>query len=531
MKMAGNTIDDFSLIDEIENFSEMTICKLHEINEKLNSNSNLPEYFDHPLDKEVIELLKKIKPSENESISYKQEKDLDELWSILIDKAVKNLRIFDTREPFLANSKKAPIAYGLNTLTKYHEKYTDFEGLLYGGSPYYRDHIFHAIRTWMLGIFCLLSTDICEDGIPLIDRISIDGEKDGTLPFSMNFFEKISMWTIAALCHDLGYPLEKSQQILDKTNNMMSEFIPNSCTWNNYAFTGVQDNINDYIIKFISSKMKDRDLEVEETKESIKEDNDSIFYGRVQPKYYLKYSKSLEKFNHGIISSVIVYKMLLYFIEADFNLNDDYLFNQEEARQFYIRREILRAMASHTCFDIYNMKVTTLSSLLFICDELQEWGRKSWQDLYVGGMPDKVKLTINEFSENHIKTIENIDFNSFSSNTIAQYITRIIKKQYEIYKLVFRDGQYTNARNFDLEKTMHITLPKSGSKNRSIDIRYGIMSKSNDYFKIYLEDIGFSINSSQYKEIFKAIEDSCKKGALYEKEIVILPEDDKNRER
>lgn len=92
------------------------------------------------------------------------------------------------------------------------------------------------------------------------------------------------------------------------------------------------------------------------------------FWGRIQPKYYLKYAKSLEGFQHGIISTIIIYKMLLYFLESDFNLNDDYIYKNEDARQFYIRREILRAIAAHTCPDAYNIHITTFPSLLFLCD-------------------------------------------------------------------------------------------------------------------------------------------------------------------
>lgn len=60
----------------------------------------------------------------------------------------------------------------------------------------------------------------------------------------------------------------------------------------------------------------------EETEENIETDKhkNDLYLGRVQPKYYLKYTKSLEHFDHGIISSVIIYKMLLYFLESDFNL-------------------------------------------------------------------------------------------------------------------------------------------------------------------------------------------------------------------
>ena len=41
----------------------------------------------------------------------------------------------------------------------------------------------------------------------------------------INILEKISMWTLTALRHDLGYPLEKSKKILAKTENMMEAFV------------------------------------------------------------------------------------------------------------------------------------------------------------------------------------------------------------------------------------------------------------------------------------------------------------------
>ena len=265
------------------------------------------------------------------------------------------------------------------------------------------------------------------------------------------------MWTLIALCHDLGYPLEKSQQILDRTQKMMKEFIPNPSIWNNFGFSGVQDNINEYIIKFISTKMvlKKESVEQSETEEEPYKKN--LYLGRVQPKYYLKYTKSLERFDHGIISSVIVYKMLLYFLESDFNLNDDYEYKYEDARQFYVRREILRAMASHTCSDIYNIYLTTFSSILFLCDELQEWGRKSWNELYSGLQPHAVKLSIDKFVPHEVNVKEEINMKQIEEEQIfLDNIKRIFERQYEHYKVIFRDGQYTQAREFNFVKKMEI---------------------------------------------------------------------------
>ena len=59
--------------------------------------------------------------------------------------------------------------------------------------------------------------------------------------------------------------------------------------------------------------------------------------------------------------------------------DSSFLFDNEDARQFYIRRDILRAISSHTCENIYHIDVATFPMILFVCDELQEWGRKSWK--------------------------------------------------------------------------------------------------------------------------------------------------------
>jgi hypothetical protein len=89
-------------------------------------------------------------------IPYSKADKLDELWSGLLNKSIKCLRFFDTREPFQDNSSKDIVAYGIDNLEEYHRRYTEFEGLMYGANAYYRDHVFHVIRVWMLGVFLFI---------------------------------------------------------------------------------------------------------------------------------------------------------------------------------------------------------------------------------------------------------------------------------------------------------------------------------------------------------------------------------------
>lgn len=437
--------------------------------------------MEYPLDEETIDRLTDI-IGEKEELLYSSAKELDKLWSMLLRKAIMCLRYFDTREPFMFDSSKNAVAYGIDQLEEYHDRYTQFEGLLYGASEYYRDHVFHVVRTWLIGIFCLLH----DEENPFINEIQIDGV-DGKEAFAgkINFFEKMSIWTIAALCHDLGYPLEKSQQVLEKTQNMMKEFVPNPMVLSNFAFSGVQDNINEYIVKFMSTKMKEADAQ----NDTAGEEKERKYYGRIQPKYYLKYTKSLEKNRHGIISAVIIYKMLLYFLESDFNLNDDYIYNSEDARQFYIRREILRSISSHTCSDIYNVKNTTFSSLLFICDEMQEWGRKSWNDLYTNVNPNSVELSIEKFDPGIIEYRETIKMDAIKEEElIIDNIIRLYIRQFEGYQLIFRDGQYTNSRTFNITKKIQLIAAKDGTTNNHITITFKLLAKSKNEFEIDIMD-------------------------------------------
>ncbi len=490
-------INDRTLIDVLCKKIPSTVQdKYDELKAELDKNGfKLPDNFSHPLDNEIIDKIKILSNflSEKETaIPYSKAGELDQLWRSLLDKSIVCLRYLDTREPFQENSNKVIVAYGIDKLEEYHRRYTEFESLMYGSNTHYRDHVFHAIRVWMLGVFCLL-TDFNKDQKMFINELRLDG--GATTPDKIGFFEYISMWTIIALCHDLGYPLEKAEQILEKTKKMMHEFVPSPNVWNNFGYSGIQDNINEYILKFISTKMKERsqydNKSVKQTTRESSEPEEKEYLGRIQPKYYLKYAKSLEGFQHGIISTIIVCKMLLYFLESDFNLNDDYIYKKEDARQFYIRREILRAIAAHTCPDAYNIHLTTFSSLLFLCDEFQEWGRKTWNELYTGLNEDAISLEIKNFSPSEVVIKETINMNGVKDiDVVVQNISRVFERQYALYKITLRDGQYTAKRDFTLSKIMEFVLPKDGAEQRNIILTYKLPEKDASSFTVSLSNAG-----------------------------------------
>jgi hypothetical protein len=77
-------------------------------------------------------------------------------------------------------------------------------------------------------------------------------------------------------------------------------------------------------------------------------------------------------------------KTLVYFMETDYDATNSGRLSLEDARQFLVRCEILRAIASHTCTDIYHLKLSSFPFLLIVCDELQEWGRPTFREMKLG---------------------------------------------------------------------------------------------------------------------------------------------------
>lgn len=418
------------------NIIQGVINSVEHLREILTGEALVDVYREHPLDENSIQSLRGFLEIDenNEFAIFKKVDQIKSLWKDLIKKSINCLRYYDTREPFHDNIEKHPHAYGLDELEKYFDKYTEFEALLYGGSKYYRDHVVHVFRVWLIGIKILL-----ENGGDYLSRVKIE---DG---YTINSLEKISIWTITALTHDLGYPLEKALQIIEKTQDMMKSFIVNPIVSMDLSFNGVQNTMNDYVLRFVSSKMHRRI-------------GDNLYVARLQPKYYFKYQKSLENNSHGILSALIIYKMLVFFLESDYSINEDYTFTQEDSRQFYIRREILRSIASHTCHDVYQLTMFSFSFLLILCDDAQEWGRKSISDLYI----ERGEIYSFEGIENTMglegNTCTLMDKYKVDKTSSIKRVLERFEKQSKTYRDVFRDGQETTHRDFNFTRQIEIDV-------------------------------------------------------------------------
>ena len=462
-----NTLDNMENTDyrQLSALSNSYVCL-----DQCLSGVKIPEgaSIEYPLDQEVRQRLQEIiiAQHDEEYKIFEYSDKIKSLWGTLIKKSLNCLRFFDTREPFQECPDKRPHACGVSDLEKYFKDYSDFETTLYGSSKYYRDHVMHVFRVWLIGINLLL-----KDDCSYLNKIVVEAG------YNVNPYEKISMWTLMALSHDLGYPLQKAMEVIEKTKTMMTSFISNPMINMDLSFSGVQNSMNDFVLRFISSKMWEMDLDtrktVEYSKERIaaqqqvlesmseEEREDAIsrkrYVARLQPKYYFKLQKSLEHSQHGILSSLIIYKHLLYFLESDYSLNEDYMFDYEDSRQYYIRREILRAIASHTCHDIYQNDMLRFSFMLILCDDAQEWGRKSISELYVRSANRYKYEGINCILNGDLYECKFCDKYEVSTDSVKQVIESI-KRMSDSYIKIFRDGQDTASRNFNFTRQVEIDV-------------------------------------------------------------------------
>lgn len=442
---------------------------------------------EYPLDADIRNMLDAIslRDDDGDFEIFRFFNNLITLWEKLIEKSIKALRFYDKREPFKDYPAKHPLAYGVEELRNYFDKYIKFETTLYGSSRYYRDHVVHVFRVWILGVSQLLSNDNV-----LLKAIKID-EK-----CNVNPIEKLSIWTLVALTHDLGYPLEKSLEVVERTKDMMKSFVVNPAISMDLSFNGVQNSMNDFVLRFMSSKMIEKNSE---------DGDDYRYVARLQPKYYFKFQKSLERNKHGILSALVIYKILRYFLESDYSTNEDYYFNSEDTRQFYIRREILRAISSHTCHDIYQLSAKNFSFLLILCDDAQEWGRKGISELYINksivydydGL--NIDLTDNVVKVSFGEKYKNID----KKEDVKSIISRFIDISRD-YNEIFRDGLDTAKRDFCFKKNTDVDF---GTGNNKVAISMSLVISNESSSKII---IGLSSTNQQchkYRDIIGLTKD------------------------
>lgn len=427
------------------------------------------------LNKTIIDSLLEngVKYISNESLEclrlYKDSEDLrvaQDLWKNLLIDSICILKINDSREKIYADCKKLGFtsanfknirktsSYGIDEIEQYFNDFVEFEGALYGTNKHYRDHVDHVLQVWLMGWSLIQHNEfVLSDGYIL--------NKEEIFHFNINEYDsnisgkqilnkqklKIknrtitvsefwAMWTMAALCHDLGYPIEKTSNINRQAKKIIKHFGNMNFSELNYNFDIFNTFLVDKFLNVISSRA-----------DFSNNDNYTI----LQTKFRDKFSKTLEDCKHGIFSSLLIYKNLTYFLETDYFVSKSNL-DSEDLRQFYIRKEILRSIASHTCPKIYHINLNTLSFLLILCDELQEWNRPNFEELRSKLEGETPKISLKEFDMNLNQKVHIVfDYSEFIKKISGDNKTYIIENKFKTINCLLRTAKEDYNRKIDFK--------------------------------------------------------------------------------
>lgn len=328
-----------------------------------------------------------------------------------------------------AMSNISPNKKGYDKIFKYFDSYVEFEELIFASDSFYRDHTLHCLWVYFLGEYLYNNPEFSElyrlerevnDNYRLMNRLTdnlfiFEGEDAKAFKKVLQLVEDSddlsdSVRCIAALTHDLGYPLKKIEKINKSINKVLPYFAIHNFDNFSFEYENIQQEFVNQFIDFISresivncgpksglskeaSNALDRVIEKghytasdmddflavfdsmsEEDKNLLKGSFkvDVLFHSSFSQK--ASYYNDFESYQHGIMSAFLLIKNLQAFQDVDFG-RKDWLIPIPDARALSLH-SILSSISNHTS-DSYKIQAIDSSSFLTFVDELEEFSRIS----------------------------------------------------------------------------------------------------------------------------------------------------------
>ena len=330
---------------------------------------------------EVLDLVEKLLSIFSEALDKqtKDEKDLSELldW---FDVHKKGQSLWEKLLSCALNDID-PESKGNSRIFKYLDAATNFEDLLYGLELYYRDHTLHCLWVYLIGEHLLrdLLSGIHKD-LNWYLYNSIEGEKSAYSRMLLDNArkkekeickqvneKKDAIWCVMALCHDLGYSLAKLEKLNEKVQEVL-EFVD----LREFRHIGYSLDIEHqyHVSQFLELMAMDVYIVPSE------DNKDVLIKGYRDDSTYWRLCKSFEKKEHGILSAYLIYKNLSIFADAWVRgPAESWGLDNDEAVDNIIRGDILYAIAQHEFEFAYLSQLSSISDILMIADEMEEFSR------------------------------------------------------------------------------------------------------------------------------------------------------------
>lgn len=302
-----------------------------------------------------------------------------------------------------------------------------------------RDHYVHSVNVFLLGLAIYSQNknfrDIIENEFlktPIINRIyDTDVEKF--------LFE----WGIASLCHDVGYPMEI-------TNNQIKKFVD---------LVSFNDNKTNSAIPYIGFNSFDVLNSIQSSKDIRPLDllsyniHNRLGTNLISTKEKLySFIENMQKsgfVDHGFYSAIILLKWYGYLIEDCYIDKDDINHPIVHSAGAILLHNYYKnvLMKEPFCLGSLRCNQHPIAYLLILCDELQEWNREAY------GIEDKKKVLADEsrieISESQIK-IEYLAPKGIMESNFASNKERLLNNILNISDVFIDDVNVTCLASTDL---------------------------------------------------------------------------------
>lgn len=332
-----------------------------------------------------------------------------ELWKLLFETAMSSID---------------PDKRGYNKLFDYFDEYVDFEELIFASDSFYRDHTLHCLWVYFLGEYIMRQKefewiiknmnaipDNYLDQIEVMKSLQMDdifGEVIKLYEKAINMFKNgDSIRCVAALTHDLGYPLKKIEKVNKSIKGILPYFSINNFNEFNFNYSEIQQNFISSFIEFLTidvqSEVKTEgnielllkvfetnengrveklnrekilalsDKELNQLKEMLK------LYPMVQKDMskFWTYSSDFEEYKHGIMSAYLLIKNVKAFNKITFKCSEKMDFTDVDIEDIAAKQSILKAVTNHTSEGFQISDISSYSSFLTFIDEIEEFSRIS----------------------------------------------------------------------------------------------------------------------------------------------------------
>jgi hypothetical protein len=282
---------------------------------------------------------------------------------------------------------------GNSELFEFLESATQFEELLYGLEPYYRDHTLHSLWVYLIGEYILrdLMPDIRDNldwyifnDVELEKRKYKKREEKQAVVIARSREDEVrtkvnkhqdAIWCIIALCHDLGYSLAKLSNINDRVKDVLKYFDVRAFQRIGYSLDIEHQNLVGQFLELMA--MDVRIVPSDNYQDATLTEEERVLIGCYRDdSAFWQVCRAMEKKQHGILSSYLIYKILGIFGDTYIRgAAERWGLDNTEAAYNVIRGDILYAIAQHEFEFAHLSRMNGLAEILVLADELEEFSR------------------------------------------------------------------------------------------------------------------------------------------------------------